>query len=67
MRASYEYDKCPYCNGSGYEMTEDGLVECEYCDGRGIMFTDDPAYLEYMERFKPVPDDLYEEERTRFD
>ena len=47
-------------------MTEDGLVECEYCDGRGIMFTDDPAYLGYMERFKPDPDDLYEEKRTRF-
>lgn len=68
MSASYEYDECPYCNGSGYEMTEDGVLEeCEYCDGRGIMLTDDPAYLKYMERFKPDPDDLYEEKRTRFD
>ena len=48
-------------------MTEDGLVECEHCDGRGIMLTDDPAYLEYMERFKPDPDDLWEEKQTRFD
>ena len=67
MRESYEYDECPYCNGSGYEMTEDGLVECEYCDGRGIMLTDDPAYLEYMEQHAPDPDDYWEEKRTRFD
>ena len=58
MRESYEYDECPSCKGSGYEMTEDGWVECEPCDGRGIMLTDDPAYEEYMERFVPDPDEL---------
>lgn len=61
------YDECPYCNGSGYVMGEDGLEECEYCEGLGELLTDSTAYREYMEQHAPDPDDYWEEKRTRFD
>ena len=53
------YVECPFCNGTGIIIDEEGNEEtCPHCDGAGDLPPDDPDYREWLyENYGP--DDEY--------